>query len=498
VSAQSQPTAPSTEVQVLPGAGRQVSPTQEYVAGQDRIYGVYAKWLRTLTWAIDDITQDFGDDVYERMALDPVVAATLTILVASVLEEGVQLSPAVRDKDHPDFELAQEIAAHQKEMLDGLLTPLDVVAWDMLSAAWLGNRVGELVWKYVDVGDRIYLDLSAIKVRPRHSTAFVVDVYGNVLGLSATSPRKNTVARPGQQALVGDNTMIRRDKFWVYSWRPREGNPLGTSVLRPAFSSWVDKVETLAERHKHLQRFASPSLFGTVGENATPVPILDAAGNELDPPKSLPPVQALYEGLVRWANGVAMAAPFGSQLQVVEAKGGGEVFDKSAEYDNKQIVKTILTQTLATEDAPHQARAAAQVHQGSIDTIVRAAKRTFAGSFRDDVLEVHVRRNWGDQAVHLTPTVTLGTTEAPDLARMMTAVSNLWKVGYPSKSQVGALDQLLNLPPRLGDELEELEIGPAALQTEKLNVNQTDETGPDPRKAGTRLPGTEDTSASTD
>jgi hypothetical protein len=453
-----QPTAPETEVQVLPGVGRQVAPTQEYVAGEDRIYGVYARWLRTLTWAIDDITQDFGDDVYERMALDPIVAATLTILVASILEEGIQLAPAVRDKDHPDFALAEEIATRQRAMLDSLQTPLDVVAWDMLSAAWLGNRVGETVWKYVDEGERVYLDLSAIKVRPRHSTAFVVDVYGNVLGLSATSPRKNTLARPGQQFTLTDSSMIRRDKFWVYSWRPREGNPLGVSILRPAFSSWVDKIETLAERHKHLQRFASPSLFGTVGENAQPVPILDVNGQELVPPKSLPPVQALYEGLVRWANGVAMAAPYGSELLVVEAKGGGEVFDKAAEYDNHQIVKTILTQTLATEDAPHQARAAAQVHQGSIDTIVRAAKRTFSGSFRDDVLEVHVRKNWGDQAIHLTPVVTLGTTEAPDLAKMMTAIALLWQAGYPSKSQVPALDQMLNLPARLGNELEELEV----------------------------------------
>jgi hypothetical protein len=88
-------------------------------------------------------------------------------------------------------------------------------------------------------------------------------------------------------------------------------------------------------------------------------------------------------------------------------------------------------------------------------------KQSFAGSFRDDVLKVWVLRNWGEQAADLTPLVSLGVTEAPDLAAMMNAVANLFKSGFFSKSQITNLDELLNLTARLPQELEELEVKPA-------------------------------------
>lgn len=444
-----------TPLAVLEDSTPRIDPTKEYVAQENRI-GIWEKVLNSLSWAIDDISRDFGDDVWERMALDPIVCATLTILMSSILEDGIRLSPAITDPADPRTELAGYINARAKLMVSRMKTRIAEVAWDMLTGCYLGNRVGETIWEYKEEDGRIFLDVTAIKIKPRHSVAFVVDIYGNVHGLMATVPKKKTTAQAGALVGVKDKSILPRDKFWVYSFRPKEGNPLGTSVLRPAFSSWVDKIQTLAERQKHLARYGSPTLVGTTPENAKAIQVVDAVTNVPIPGKFVQPLTALYQGLLTVHNGVVMAAPHGTEIKVIEAKGEGGVFSNALEYDNHQIVKTVLTQTLATEDAPHQARAAAQVHQGSIDTIVKQCKQAFGGSFRDDVLEIWVRRNWGEECLDLVPLVSLGVTEAPDLAKMMAAVAALFKVGYFSKSQIPALDELLNLTSRLSGELEEL------------------------------------------
>jgi len=58
----------------------------EYVAGGTGLWSRTA--LRTLPAAIDDVTQDFGDDLYDRMDLDPVVHANKNVLKVAIIEEG--------------------------------------------------------------------------------------------------------------------------------------------------------------------------------------------------------------------------------------------------------------------------------------------------------------------------------------------------------------------------------------------------------------------------
>jgi hypothetical protein len=445
--------------EVIPGTGSRVDPTKEYVS-QDVRMTVWDKMLRSLSWAIDDVSRDFGDDVWERMILDPVVMATISILMSSILEEGIRVSPAINDPKDPNAELASYISARANKMFNRLSTRLSETAWDMLRGCYLGNRVAETIWKYVEEDGRLFLDIAAIKARPRRSLAFVVDVYGNLYGFLAVSPRKRTNLTTETPIKRDSKDILPRDKFWLYSFRAVEGDPRGISILRPAFSSWIDKIQALAERQKHLSRFGSPTLIGKIPKDAKDVPILDAV--TLQPTgRFVNPIQALYQGLLTVHNGTVMATLAETEIQVIQSAGGGEAFQSALGYDDKAIVKTILTQTLATEDAPHQARAAAEIHQGSIDTIVKQSKQSFAGSFRDDVLKVWVRRNWGEQAADLTPLVSLGVTEAPDLAAMMNAVASLFKAGFFSKSQITALDELLNLTARLPQELEELEVKPA-------------------------------------
>ena len=65
--------------------------------------------VRGLPPYIDDLTRDFGDDLYSRMLVDGQVAACITILKAAILEDGIHLSPAIDEETDPQYELAKEI-----------------------------------------------------------------------------------------------------------------------------------------------------------------------------------------------------------------------------------------------------------------------------------------------------------------------------------------------------------------------------------------------------
>ena len=112
----------------------------EYVAG-----GSLWRGVQTLPRQIDDLTRDLGDDLYERMLIDPQVQACVNVLRASVLADGVTLSPAVTDEQADGYTKAVEIADFCTSVLADLSTPLADALWDLLSALPLGVRIAEQV-----------------------------------------------------------------------------------------------------------------------------------------------------------------------------------------------------------------------------------------------------------------------------------------------------------------------------------------------------------------
>src|SRR5215471_11018553 len=83
-------------------------------------YGDWANVPRTLPHAFDDLTRDFGDDVYAKMLLDPQVSAALNTLKTAILADGVEITPAIIDITQPGYKRAQTIAAFVRECLDQL------------------------------------------------------------------------------------------------------------------------------------------------------------------------------------------------------------------------------------------------------------------------------------------------------------------------------------------------------------------------------------------
>ncbi|MGN6561817.1 MAG: phage portal protein family protein, partial [Thermomicrobiales bacterium] len=159
-------------------------PSQEYVAGG---VGGASQWFtnlsRTLPYAVDDITSDFGDDLYERMLLDPKIAAVIDFFKAAILEEGLELAPAVDEAGQDGYEQASAICDAATQMLADLAQPLDEALWDLLDCVALGNRVAELVYDYdTTYAGTTQLALVAVRPKPRRVVSFVVDAYYHILG----------------------------------------------------------------------------------------------------------------------------------------------------------------------------------------------------------------------------------------------------------------------------------------------------------------------------
>lgn len=446
---------------LAPSAGRttiiRADPRREYVAGG---VGGSSAWYqniaRALPWAIDDLTSDFGDDLYERMLLDPQVASATTILKASVIEDGVVLAPTVEDADDPGYALATMIADAAEAMFDELETPLDDVLWNLLDAAPLGNRIAEEVYDYTSGPDgATLLNLVALRVKPRQSLAFLVDAYNRLLGFLARIPGQGS---PLMQGYVDDPALVPnllpRQKFALLTWRPVNGDPRGTSMLRAAYTPWNLKRQAWQEHLKYLAQFASPSLVGYTAPDAQALPPTDALGNPTGG-ALVTPEQALLDALTTFKNGSALALPYGSKLDALHVPGDGAAFLHAFDMYDRQITKAILGQTLASEEGKYQARAAALVHQDILDTLVRQAKLSVARMIHHDLLVPWVRYNWGADAVAYTPKVTLGVVEATDMPNLMRSIAQLQASGYLAPSQRPNIDLLLNLPQRTPDEVEQ-------------------------------------------
>lgn len=404
-------------------------PTKEYVAGSP--LGWYVARQQALPDYIDDLTLEFGDDLYDRMGNDPMVRACTTILRSGILEESATLLPAIDDADADGYAQSAELVPWCQAILDDLTIALDDVLFDMLGCLSYGNRVAEQVYAY----DRTYsgkteLILQALKPKPRTATAFVVDPYLNVLGLL------------GQ--VDGRSVVLPRERFAVLTFRPKDSDPRGSTLLRAAYNAWDLKMRAWPEYLKYLVQFASPSLFGTTAEGADTEPAYDSNGQPTG--EYISSEMALLTKLLQFQNGSAIAARFGTQIKEILSQGEGKAFLEAFRLFDRQIAMGIVGQTRALLEAEFGSKADSSTANDLLSTLVRQMKRSVCRMLRTDVLRPLVRYNFGPDAERLTPYATLGETEPQDWAARLNAAAGAGYLLDPS--QWPGIDELLNLPPR--------------------------------------------------
>lgn len=441
-----------------------IDPRKEYLAGGE--YFTYGGSLHTLVSSEDEVTKYHSVKAYEQMVTDPKVAKTLNILKISTLGDGVELMPAVPETDE-SYEDALVISEFCDKALKGLKTPLRYTLEQLMDALIYGHKIAEITYKTTEVDgfDGTFLVPEKIKVKAHGVVKFVMDDKKNVVGLTAKAIRGIKGSDPaapvqtgykitkgkGGEPLVNGQPILPRDKFMILTFRGKDNDPRGSSILMPAFQMWHLKTSIWPEYLRYLLLCAIPLLVGFTPEETLVKEILrNPDGTPARDPvtglyQEVNPVEALRDAMLNARNAEVLAVKGGTKIQEIGAQGAGTPFFKAIELFDSQIETAILLQTLATSEGVHQSRAASTMHMSVLDQLVWWLKGIVVDMLVADLLRQIVRFNFGDDALELTPRATLGDTERREFASDANAIATLYKAGYLQPEQLKQADAMLGL-----------------------------------------------------
>lgn len=418
-------------------------------------YRGYQPFLRALSHQFDDLSIEFGVEIYDQMMTDPEVAGTINLIKRAILSEGWSIEPSL-PRDDPNYVFAVAMADFVRACLENLNTDPLVIFNELLDGIRLGSSCAEQTYRLCETGIyEGYLMLRDIKQKPNRSTVYVVDSFYNWVGiLTARYPGQVYPAGSLVAVPVSPNGYIAgllpRKKFIVFSWDVRENDPRGTSILRPAYSAWWTKQQIMSEYLSWASKFASPSLVGNTAQGAVAQVVTDASGDAvLDAngnPVTQTPEEVLAVSLQAFRNGSAIAVPFGSEIKAIETGNDGNAFAEAVRVMNTEIVKAVTMQLLATVEGKNQSRSASEVHQDVLGMLLLYVKQLFANTIRRDCFGPLLRYNFGDGIERYVPKLNLshGTGFPPTPEQ----IANLMSAGYIDPTQFDELDKVLGLPRR--------------------------------------------------
>lgn len=400
--------------------------TDEYVSGS--ALNVSSGFAENLPPYIDSISSEFGADIYERMYSDAHVAGQVNALLLAATTGGWQLTPAKdyeggEGPDAPEGEEDPEIEeAHEiREFCHDNLCRIDLPAllYDMARACYLGHRVAEVVYDEKYVPGQLWL--GRVKVKERYAYSFVVDNRKNIVGILGNLAGRLTtqLVAPSLVDIENQGNLLPREKFAIFTFRPSESDPRGTSILRPCYNAWWLKMQTLAEYHKFLIIYASPSLVGILPENAQPGkdPVTQAIVSAED---------AMSDALAGLKNNTAVVVGHGGDVKPIFLNTTtGEAFLNAFEYYDKQITTAITSQALALADASHQTKAATGEQKNVLDMVVEALEAGLCRMVERDILHPLIKYNFGEDACKYCPTLSLSAAEEADITPLAEAFSKL-------------------------------------------------------------------------
>ena len=429
--------APSTEPKPVANDREYVASTRGMITGSSR---------QALSQSIDSLTRMFGWQVYDAMLCDPIAGGAFDILRLGVLAEEMQLSPTVvADEDAdpeaeptPEVARAKEIAEYCERLVAGLPGGFERFLWEALECLAYGNKLAEKVYKLQDVGpDKGRLVWDRLKFKPRWTWLFVTDGRLNQLGIMAWT---------ADQAGV---IVIPRDKFAVFTWGDRDGDPRGSSVLRAAYDAWNQKVtEIIPEWERFRRRFGQPVPIGKTapGEQDRP-PTDPATGVRIPGMKPVSPQKILSDALAAWEEGEALAVPAGTEIELCEPKTEGEVFHIALDVMNREMTHAILKNSRTTLEAEHGSKADSETGENVTGLVIRLIRRMLGRTIRDELLSPAVELSFGKEDAHAyTPHPSFGQTEHQDFATDATAAAQLQKSGFIDPSQKRGISKKLGLP----------------------------------------------------
>ncbi len=295
---------------------------------------------------------------YDQMEQDAMVQTALTVKKLGVLAAPYKVVPA------GDSDAAKRNAEFVEEnfaIMEGSPHSILYQAMDAFAKGWSAQ---ELV--FATDGKRLVLR----SVRPKDPSLFglEVDEFGNVASLR--------LQLPGEQPRE-----VPRSRFVLYLNRASYGRAKGRSDLDAAYRHWQAKQGLLTAWKLHLERFASPTVLGKFerGLSAEEQAAILAA------------LQNLHEH-------TAIVYPEEISIDTVggekEASSG---FMEAVEFHNREMARSILGQTLTTDEGKRVGSLAlGKVHLSVLLLQLESVRRELADAvMTEQVIRPLVELNFG-------------------------------------------------------------------------------------------------------
>lgn len=405
-----------------------------------------AAFYQALPPWIDANQRAFTLEIYDQMARDPGVYTPLRTWVAQVMADGIDLRPAVDDKDDPNYQASADQCDFAEAYLSALPRSIEDISYEMLTAAAChGAKVAETILRPDDESEKWVV--GRIRTKPRLNLGFVVDRYFNLAGFVPRSPLQimTTQVIGETPADLREAGVIPREKFSLLSWMPQDEDPRGTSLLHPLFSIWWQKQQLIREYIKGLSQFGTPTLIGELGEDPFDAPNVDSLGNATST-TPLSVADKMRNGLMLVRNGAVFVHSNKGKVYTLDVPNVGAQLQTELDRIDKQLEKAITLQVLATAEAKFSTQASAQVHQDTAGTGLRYPRMILANMW-NQLLRLVVKQNDGAKAARtVSPYVSLTATEQQDWATELGAVATAYTAGVVKDPQLPKLWERLGLP----------------------------------------------------
>lgn len=449
-----------------------LDPTLDYISGPG--LNTISPYLMQLPLPDDDLDGLLGCDTYRRIGFDPQVASSEMLLETMVLRSGAELIGDVQDdRDGAGkFADSERYLAFCQDAVDNMERrhgSLYKSLFEQLrNAIAYGHSLSEPTLEW---GEGKYAEkklLRSIKAKDRRSYAFVIDAYWNLVGVATyVGPYQEWINEmssliqegpfiPSEALQPTQNKdgewlwgweLIERDKIWVTTLLGENNDPRGRSWRRAIYNNWYAKMKLLGYLDAYAMRFGIPWAFGTTAQGqpdqAPPDPITGKPDLTKPTVSAQTAMLATVQGMM---GGSSAALPFGASITITQPTNDGGSLLAMMNYHDSAINQGITGQSLANKTAPHQAKAAGEVHQDSLNNPIFYLKEMLESSFRSDVLMPLIEKNFGKAAVKYTPHLNLGKITPEDFARYLEAMGKANSYGMLDDSMLPGLWDWFGFP----------------------------------------------------
>ena len=253
-----------------------------------------------------------GAGIYKRMMLDEQVKAVVKFKRDAITSRDFYFEVDKNALSEDEVKRRVEIANAVINQIAG--SPIDGFN-SVMSAMWQGVSFTEKVFKQIQVQNKTYWGIKALKLKPFDTFQFDVDDYGNVVKLT--------------QSINGRKQDIDIDKFIHHVQNPEYDAQYGQSELREAYRSWFSKDMAITFYNMWLERSASG--FKWINTNAI---------------EGTPAHTSLKKVLTNTTNGAGVILGKDDTFNIEFPAGNGEAFIKAIDKHDLGIARALLVPNL--------------------------------------------------------------------------------------------------------------------------------------------------------